>query len=146
MKRILGIDYGTKRIGLAISDPMRIIASALKFVPNNDDAIDEILNIAKKYEVEAIVIGIPLNLKGERAIKSEEVNEFIEKLREKSNLKIIEWDERFTTAIAKKTMLEMGLKKKQRQDRTRIDSMSAAILLQSYLNSNLNVKNESRDS
>lgn len=141
MKRILGIDYGDKRIGIAISDPMQIIATALDYIPNNEQAVDNILELTKKYDVDMIVVGLPLNLKGERGVKSAQVNDFIQNLKQKTDLKILEWDERFTTTIARKTIIEMGFKKKHRQDKSKIDSLAAAILLQSYLDSNFKSKN-----
>ena len=83
-----------------------------------------------------IVIGMPFNLKGQRARKAEEVQKFIELLKTKLDIEIVSWDERFTTTMAHKTMLTMGTKKKERQKKDgRIDSMAAAIMLQGYLDS-----------
>ncbi len=142
MKRILGIDYGDKRIGIAISDPMCIIATALDYIRNDDNTIDKILKLTKIYDVEMVVVGLPLNLKGERGAKSIQVYDFIQNLKQKTDLKVVEWDERFTTKIARQTIMQMGLKKKQRQDKSKIDSMAATILLQSFLDSNYKLKNE----
>lgn len=142
MKRILGIDYGDKRIGIAISDPMCIIATALDYIHNDDNTIDRILKLTKIYDVEMVVVGLPLNLKGERGAKSIQVYDFIQNLKQKTDLKVVEWDERFTTKIARQTIMQMGLKKKQRQDKSKIDSMAATILLQSFLDSNYKLKNE----
>lgn len=142
MKRILGIDYGNKRIGIAVSDPMQIIASSIKFIPNNKHKYENIVRLMNDIDVELIIVGLPLNLKGERASKVKEVEEFVNNLKELTNLKIIEWDERYSTKIAKDTMIQMGLRKKQRMDKSKIDSMAAAIILQSYLDS---IKHKSKN-
>lgn len=137
MSRILSIDYGDKRIGIAISDPLQIIASPLDYIPNNDELLENFKKVLDSYNIIKIVVGLPLNLKGESGVKSIQVRNFIQKLKSITDIPIVEWDERFTTKIAQRAKLEMGLKKKQRKDKSRIDSMSATILLQSYLNSNL---------
>lgn len=141
MSRILGVDYGDKRVGIAISDPLQIIATPLDYIPNNNELMEKFREILSSFQIIKIVVGIPLNLKGESGFKSKQVKEFINKLKSITGVQIIEWDERFTTKIAQQTKLDMGLKKKQRQDKTKIDSMAAAILLQNYLDYNSNKKN-----
>jgi putative Holliday junction resolvase len=134
--RILGIDYGTRRIGLSLSDPLRIIAQPLTTLPNDAHTLDRICDVINKENVEVIVIGMPLNLKGEKAQKAQEVERFIDLLVERTAVEIIRWDERFTTTMAHRTMLDMGTKRgERRSDKGRIDAMAAAILLQSYLDS-----------
>jgi putative Holliday junction resolvase len=86
--------------------------------------------------VKLIVVGMPLNLKGQHAQKAEEVQEFIERLKSELDIEVVKCDERFTTTIAQKTMISMGTKKKERQKRDgRIDSMAASIMLQGFLDS-----------
>ena len=134
--RILGIDYGTRRIGVSLSDPLQIIAQPFTTLPNDGKTLDRICELVDKEKVEAIVVGMPLNLKGEKAQKAQEVEQFIDLLVEKTSVEIIRWDERFTTTIAHQTMLDMGTKRgERRSDKGRIDAMAAAILLQSYLDS-----------
>ncbi len=133
--RILGIDYGSKRIGIALSDPLKIIAKGLTVVQNSSRAIGEIKRLAAEHDVELIVVGMPLNLKGEKGTKAVEVIKFIRELEHKTGLRVIEWDERFTSATAHQTLLEMRVTKKGRRSKETIDEMASALILQGYLDS-----------
>lgn len=133
--RILGIDFGTRRIGISISDPLGIIARPLEVLENRPGFIERLKKIVRENEVRAIVVGMPYNLKGETGEKAREVEQFIEKIRTAIDVPVETCDERFTSSIAQETMLEMGLKKKARREKGRIDQMAAAIILQSYLDS-----------
>jgi len=135
-KRILGIDYGEKRIGIAVSDPMKIIAKGIKVIENSANALREIQHIAMEYDVEIIVVGMPFNLKGERGTMAKEVEVFIDKLKGSTGLEIVTWDERFTSHTAHETLRTMGVKKKQRQEKSQIDLMASALILQGYLDAN----------
>ncbi len=133
-QRILGIDYGSVRVGLSISDPLGLIAQPIEAFKNDESLFTHLGQITVRENVVLIVVGMPLNLKGQIARKAEEVQKFIERLKEELNIEIATWDERFTTTIAGKTMLAMGTKKKERQKKDgRIDSMAAAIMLQGYI-------------
>jgi putative holliday junction resolvase len=135
-KRIMGIDYGTRRIGISLSDPLQIIAQPFDTILNDKFCIKRICDILEKEAVDLVIVGMPLNLKGEKAQKAQEVEEFIELLKGQTSADIVSWDERFTTTMAHQTMREMGTKQQERRsNRGRIDSMAAAILLQSYLDS-----------
>jgi putative Holliday junction resolvase len=134
--RILGIDFGSVRIGLAVSDPLKIIAQGFKTIKNDQKSINEIISIIASQNIEKIVIGNPLNLKGEVSSKAEEVNAFVKKLKEKISLEIILLDERFTSVMAHRSIISMGTKKKQRQNnKGKVDEVAAAILLHGYLDS-----------
>lgn len=133
--RILGIDYGSVRVGLSLSDPMRIIAKALKTILNDSRLIGEIQKIVEEQNVKMIIVGYPLDLKGQNGIKTEEVDRFIEQLQSTITVPIEKYDERFTSVIAEKAILRMGLTKKQRRDKSAIDEIASAILLQDYLDS-----------
>ena len=135
MKRFLGIDYGSKRIGIAVSDPLRIIARGLQVIANSPKTIDEIKRLVSEYDIEKIVVGMPFNLKGERGQKAEEVQSFIEKVKAEINIEVVEWDERFTSQDAHQTLRDMGAKKKQRQSKEKIDEIASALILQGYLDS-----------
>jgi putative holliday junction resolvase len=135
LKRLIGIDFGSKRIGIALSDPLRIIASPKQTVPNAPAFVDTLKKMISEYDVEAVVIGMPFNLKGEKSTKAHEVENFILELKKHIDVDIIEWDERYTTATAHETRILMGVKKKDRQDKSKIDQMAAALILQSYLDS-----------
>lgn len=134
--RFLGMDYGSVRIGLSVSDPLKIIAQGFKTIPNNDSSLDEIISILAEQNIEKIIIGNPLNLKGEVSTKAEEVNAFVKKLQERTSLEVILLDERFTSVMAQRSIISMGTKKKQRQNnKGKVDEIAAAILLQGYLDS-----------
>ena len=136
VERIIGLDYGSKRIGVSLSDPLGIIASPIDALINDEKLFSHLKELIRKECVKLFVVGMPLNLKGEEAFKAEEVNEFIERLKLEVGIAITTWDERFTTSMAQQTLREMGVKKKDRQKKDgRIDSMAAAIILQDYLNS-----------
>jgi putative holliday junction resolvase len=135
-ERILGIDYGSVRIGLSISDPLGLIAQPIEPYRNDASIFEHLGEVAVRENVRLIIVGMPFNLKGQKAQKAGEVQRFIERLKEKLNIEILTWDERFTTTIANKTMIAMGTKKKERQKKDgRIDSMAAAVMLQGYLDS-----------
>ncbi len=135
MKRILGIDYGLKRIGVAVSDPLRITAQGIEVISNTPALFEKIKMIAEKYDVEVIVVGFPYNLKGETGQSAKEVQVFIQGLKAVIKIPIIECDERFTSAVAHQTLIDMGVKRKKRQQKSTIDRMAAALILQSYLDS-----------
>jgi putative holliday junction resolvase len=132
-KRILGIDYGSKRIGIAVTDPLNIIARGVKTIFNTSQAIDEIKHIIDEFEVDTIVIGLPLNLKGKKGQQALEVEKFAHVLEITVGREVVYWDERFTSQTSHQTLIDMGVKKKQRQSKSKIDEMAAALILQSYL-------------
>jgi len=134
-KRMLGIDYGTRRIGLALSDPLGIIATPLETIANDNAAVERIAAIVDRERTTTVVVGMPFNLKGEKAKKAVEVETFVALLGKHVRAEIILWDERFTSTIAQQTLRTMGAKKKDRQKKSTIDSMAAAIILQSFLSS-----------
>jgi putative holliday junction resolvase len=135
-QRILGIDYGSVRVGLSVSDPLGLIAQPIEAFRNDALLFVNLGQVSARENVTLIVVGMPYNLKGQKAQKAEEVQKFIERLKAELGIEILTWDERFTTKIANKTMLAMGTKKKERQKKDgRIDSMAAAVMLQGYLDS-----------
>ncbi|MBF8294004.1 MAG: yrrK [Bacteroidetes bacterium] len=135
-KRIMGLDFGTTRIGISLSDPLQIIAKPFTTIENGRGMIGEIRVIVRDENVGLIVVGMPLNLKGEKGKKAQEVDEFIGKIRDAIHVEVIHWDERFTTLIAHQTLLSMGTKREERRTKKgRVDSMAAAILLQGFLDS-----------
>ncbi|MEK6755762.1 MAG: Holliday junction resolvase RuvX [Bacteroidota bacterium] len=134
--RILGIDFGSRRIGISLSDPLQIIAQSLETIPNNPLAFDRITEIADRERVELIVVGMPFNLKGEKGQKAQEVERFITQLEKQTRLQVVRWDERFTSSLAHDTLLRMGTKRKERREhKGRVDAIAAAIMLQSFLDS-----------
>jgi putative Holliday junction resolvase len=133
-QRVLGIDYGSRRIGLSLSDPLGIIAQPIESLKNDSSLFLLLQQISTRENIKLIVVGMPFNLKGQPAQKAGEVQKFIDVLRAALGIDVVTWDERFTTSIAHRTMVTMGTKKKERQKKDgRIDSMAAAIILQGFL-------------
>ncbi|MCX6121636.1 MAG: Holliday junction resolvase RuvX [Ignavibacteriales bacterium] len=133
-QRILGVDYGSQRVGLSLSDPLGIIAQPIDALKNDLSLFLNLQQLSIRENVRLIVVGMPFNLKGQQAQKADEVQKFIELLKIKLSIEVVAWDERFTTSMAHQTMRTMGTKKKERQKKDgRIDSMAAAIILQGFL-------------
>ena len=132
-KRVLGLDVGTKRTGIAIADETLTLASPLTHIEANSpkDWTSKILSFLGHYSIEKIIVGIPLNQDGEEGSDAERIKKYIALLREKVNFPVIEWDERFTTVQAEKTLIASDMSRKNRK--LVIDSLAAAIMLQSYL-------------
>lgn len=134
MGRILAIDYGSKRVGLAVSDPLRIIASGLASV-HSKDVIAFLEDYCKKEKVDVIVVGEPKTLRNEKSDSARFIDPFVTHLSRKfPTIRIERYDERFTSTIAHQTMQQGGLKKKDRQDKEKVDVISAIIILQDYMN------------
>jgi putative holliday junction resolvase len=135
MARILGIDYGTKRVGLAVTDILQIAANPLDTV-HSKDALAYLKAYVHREPVEAIVLGMPRRLSGEDSDATQHVVGFMRILqKEFPAIPVHTVDERFTSKMAQAAMLAGGLKKKDRQDKGTVDRVSAAIILQSYLES-----------
>ena len=133
MARIMAIDYGMKRVGLAVTDPLQIISTALDTIPT-----EKIFEYLKKYcteeEVERFVVGEPTHMDGNPTYLTPIVHTFIGELNKIfPAIPVSTWDERFTSVEAKKTILAAGYKKKQRQDKALVDRVSAAIILMEYM-------------
>ena len=133
MGKVLGIDYGTKRTGIAITDAMQIIATGLTTVATHN-LEDFITDIVAKENIECIVVGEPKNLDGSATDSTGHVNGFIKRLKQKfPAIPIHQIDERFTSKIAKQSILASGVKKKGRQNKSLVDEVSATIILQNFL-------------
>lgn len=133
MARILAIDYGRKRTGIAVTDELQIIASGLTTVPTND-LLAFLSNYFSKEKVELVLIGEPKQMDNSASESEVDIQEFLKKFSEKfpaTPMKRV--DERFTSKMAFQTMIDSGLKKKQRQNKELVDEISATIILQSYL-------------
>ena len=134
-KRILAIDYGERRIGVAISDPTNCIAQGILTITYTDSktAIDEICTIVNNYQVKKIIVGMPYSTKGLKTHAANQVDNFIKQLKTKLHIPILTWDERFTSVEAERALTEMGKSPSKHKDQ--IDKIAATLLLQSYLNS-----------
>jgi putative Holliday junction resolvase len=134
-KRILAIDYGSRRVGVAISDPTNIIAQGLPTLENNRELFRRLQKIVSDHAVTKIVVGMPFNLRGEKGVKAKEVDEFIERLRAEIGIPVTSWDERFTSKLAEGAIRGLGTKKMKRRTKGAVDKMASVLLLQSYLDS-----------
>ncbi len=135
MARLLAIDYGRKRTGIAVSDPLKLIATPLDTV-SSAQVFDFLKSYLAREEVEKIIVGYPLTLKNEASEALIYVNPFLKKLqKEFPTIPVVTFDERFTSKMAFQSMIDGGLKKKQRQDKAMVDKISATIILQSYMES-----------
>ncbi len=130
-KRILALDYGNKRIGVAYSDPSGISITPIETIQNDEKVFDKLKRLVKELNIGEIVIGLPLTLRGEEGEQAKITKEFGEKLKEFiPEVKINYIDERFTTSLAQKHLLETTKKTKRKK---KLDSLSATYILQTYL-------------
>lgn len=135
MSRIVAIDYGRKRAGLAVSDPMQIIANGLTTIPTCE-LLDFLSAYVQREPVERILIGLPKQMNNEASESMKYIEPFVRTLKKKLPEVPVEFvDERFTSVLAHRTMLEAGLKKKDRRNKALVDEISATIILQTYLES-----------
>ena len=133
MPRVLAIDYGKKRTGLAHTDSEKIIASPLETILTKD-IFSYLDNYLSNEDVESIVIGNPRTLQDEPAKIASLINQFIKQINKKFNLPVYLIDERFTSKIAVRSMVDANIKKNKRKDKSMIDKISATLILQSFLN------------
>ena len=135
--RILSIDHGTKRMGIAISDELKMIAQPLEFIPADpfDKFLERLKAIMKEYQVSMILIGIPRNMDGSYGPAALKVKEFVSILNGVVGVPIKTWDERLTSAQANRYLIEANVNRAKRKEK--VDKTAAAILLQSYLDSGL---------
>jgi putative Holliday junction resolvase len=134
MARLMAIDYGSKRVGIAVTDPMQIIATGLTTV-HSKDLIDFLKTYISKEEVECIVVGEPKQMNNEPSESARFIEPFVVHLKRTfPAIKVARMDERFTSKMAFQTMIDSGLKKKARQNKELVDEISATIILQSYMN------------
>jgi len=133
MSRILGIDYGEKRIGLAISDPLRMTAQALGYILNDSSTIKNLQSRISEYDVQHIVVGLPLNQNGEDSAKCQYVREFCDEIASHTSVPYSFWDERFSTVAVTKQLIDADMSRKKRKEV--VDAQAAAFILQGYLDS-----------
>ena len=133
MARILSIDYGKKRTGIAVTDPLQIIANGLATV-STSELFDYLKNYISQEEVERVIIGKPLQTNGLPSENLQRVEQFVNRWRKAMPAIPIEYvDERFTSVLAHQVMIDGGLRKKARQDKALVDRISATIILEDYL-------------
>jgi len=131
--RILGLDYGSHRIGTAVSDPLGITAQPLVAIQRQGESwdIEAIGALVREYSVRSVLIGLPLHLSGEEGTQAKQARQFGERIAERLGIPVETWDERMTTAQAERHLIASGVRRKKRKEIR--DSLSAVILLQSAL-------------
>lgn len=134
--RIMGLDYGSKTVGVAISDPLLITAQGIEIIRRKDEnklrqTLARIEELIVQYEVEKIVLGFPKNMNDSIGDRAELALEFQEKLERRTGLTVVMWDERLTTVAADKTMMEAGIRREHRKEY--VDKIAAVLILQGYL-------------
>ncbi len=136
--RIMGLDFGSKTVGVAVSDSLLITAQGLEIIRRKEEnklrrTLARIEELIEEYEVEEIVLGLPKNMNATEGIRVELTMEFREKLERRTGLPVVMWDERLTTVVAQKTMIEAGIRRENRKEY--VDKIAAALILQGYLDS-----------
>ena len=144
MGRIMGIDYGRKRTGVAVTDPLGIVAGNLATVPTHT-LMQFIKDYLEREQVDRIVIGKPTQLNGEPSESMRYITPFINRLqKELPDVPVVMYDERFTSAIAHQAMIDGGMKKSDRRDKSRVDAIAATIILNDYLQSIYNITDNTK--
>jgi putative Holliday junction resolvase len=131
MNRILGLDFGRARIGVAISDELQMLAHPLETIPANEEPASRVAEIVREKQVDHVVVGIPRQMNGQIGTAATEVLEFVEKLRAILPCPVVTWDERLTTVAAHRALRDAG--KKTRDTRGYVDQVAAQMILQTYL-------------
>lgn len=136
--RILGLDFGSKTVGVAVSDPLLITAQGVEIIRRDSEAkirktLQRIEELCAEYEVEKIVLGYPKNMNGTDGERAEKTLEFKETLERRTGIPVVMWDERLTTVTADKTMMETGIRRENRKEY--VDEIAAMLILQNYLES-----------
>ena len=136
--RILGLDYGSKTVGVAVSDPLGLTAQRVETIWRKQEnklrrTLARIEELAAEYGVERIVVGLPKNMNNTMGERAEKTLEFREMLEKRTGLPIVMWDERLTTAAAERTLIEAGVRRENRKEY--LNSMAAVLILQGYLDS-----------
>jgi putative Holliday junction resolvase len=131
--RILAVDYGSRRVGVALSDPLRVLAGGLATLGNDDTIIQRLTELIREHQATQVVVGIPYGEQGELTPKAQEVMAFIQRLRKTVPVPVETWDESFTSVEAHRAFRMSGMKQRKRREKDRVDTMAARILLQEYL-------------
>ena len=134
--RILGLDYGTKTVGVAVSDPLLLTAQGVEIIRRRSagklrQTLARIEELVEQYEVETIVLGYPKNMNNTEGDRCEQTKELKEMLERRTGLPVVLWDERLTTVAADQSMMEMGIRRENRKDY--VDEIAAIFILQGYL-------------
>ena len=145
MTRIIALDYGKRRIGIAISDPLQLIAQPLETLEHKNlvSTVKRLTELMRQYSVEKIVLGFPLSLRGRKTAFTRRVEQFGKNIEAKLGLPIVYWDERLTSVQARRTLITMNEKPSRKKDK--IDKLAAALILQNYLETQLKTDDSKKE-
>lgn len=134
--RIMGLDFGSKTVGVAVSDPLLLTAQGVEIIRRKEEnklrrTLARIEELIEEYEVEELVLGLPKHLNGSEGVRVELTEEFRDKLERRTGLPVVMWDERLTTVSADRTMMEAGIRRERRKEY--VDKLAAVFILQGYL-------------
>lgn len=140
--RIMGLDFGSKTVGVAVSDPLLLTAQGVEIIRRKEEnklrqTLARIESLIQEYEVEEIVLGLPKNMNDTEGVRAELSYEFKDKLERRTGLKVTMWDERLTTVAADRTMMEAGIRREHRKEY--VDMIAATLILQGYLDRRKNL-------
>ncbi|RIK10187.1 MAG: Holliday junction resolvase RuvX [Acidobacteria bacterium] len=133
MTRIMALDLGERRVGVAISDPLEITAQPFAVIDRGGNMLAEIRAIADEYEIGEVVVGLPLQMRGSEGDAASAARQEADRIRDSLDVPVVLWDERLTTATAERALIDQGVKRRKRREV--IDKIAAAVILQSYLDS-----------
>lgn len=141
--RIMGLDFGSRTVGVAVSDPLLLTAQGVEIIRRKEEnklrqTLARIESLIQEYGVEEIVLGLPKNMNDTEGVRAELSYEFKEKLERRTGLKVTMWDERLTTVAADKTMMETGIRREHRKEY--VDMIAATLILQGYLDRKKNLE------
>jgi len=143
--RVLGIDYGTMRLGLAVSDPLRVVAGGVAAIPHDDHLMERLTDIVRELHPVLIVVGIPYAPDGGKGTMAKEIEGFIGELQTRLGIPVQTWDESQSSVKAQEVLRASGMRVRRRRERGRVDTMAARILLQEFLEENARTRGPAKE-
>ena len=131
--RILAVDYGSKRVGVAVSDPTRLIAQGVTTLRNDENLLEGMRHLIREHDAVRVVVGMPYAPDGGKGAKALEIERFIKELERVAGVPVDTWDESYSSADARQVFVESGMRRRKRREKKRVDQMAARLMLQEYL-------------
>ena len=131
--RILAVDYGSRRVGVAVSDPTRLIAQGVTTLRNDENLLEGMRHLIREHDAVRVVVGMPYAPDGGKGAKALEIERFIKELEKVAGVPVDTWDESYSSADARQVFVESGMRRRKRREKKRVDQMAARLMLQEYL-------------
>ena len=131
--RVLAIDYGSRRVGVAVSDPTRLIAQGVTTLRNDENLLEGMRHLIREHDAVRVVVGMPYAPDGGKGAKALEIERFIKELEKVAGVPVDTWDESYSSADARQVFVESGMRRRKRREKKRVDQMAARLMLQEYL-------------